>query len=57
MLNINHKSQFTDKLINKLLEKDSVFLSLKEFKIYILYLLLEDGQFVNDEEDVDFNEV
>jgi len=56
MLNINHKSQFTDKLINKLLEKGFDFLSLKELKIYILYLLLEDGQFVNGEEDVNFHE-
>lgn len=53
----NNKSQFTDKLINKLLENGFDFLSLKELKVYILYLLLEDGQFVNDEGDIDFHEV
>ena len=57
MLNINNKSQFTDNLINKLLENGFDFLSLKELKVYILYLLLEDGQFVNDEGDIDFHEV
>jgi len=57
MLNINNKSQFIDKLINKLLENGFDFLSLKELKIYIFYLLLEDGQFINDEGDIDFHEV
>ena len=57
MIEINNKSQFTDKLVNKLLENGFDFLSLKELKVYILYLLLEDGQFVNDEGDIDFHEV
>lgn len=57
MLQINNKPQFTDKFIKRLLENGFDFLSEKELKIYILHLLLEDGQFVNAHGDIDFHEV
>lgn len=57
MLNINNKPKFTDKFITRLLENGFDFLYEKELKVYILYLLLEDGQFMNDDGDIDFHEV
>jgi hypothetical protein len=57
MLNLNNKSNFTDKFLTKLLENGFDFMKEKELKIYILYLLLEDGQFVNSDGDIDFHEV
>jgi hypothetical protein len=57
MLSINNKPKFTDKFITRLLENGFDFLSEKELKVYILYLLLEDGQFMNDDGDIEFHEV
>lgn len=57
MLQLNNKSNFTDKFLTKLLENGFDFMKEKELKIYILYLLLEDGQFVNGDGDIDFHEV
>ena len=52
MLQLNNKSNFSDKFLNKLLENGFDFMKEKEFKVYILYLLLEDGQFVNKDGDI-----
>lgn len=57
MLEIQDKSKFSDKFISKLLENGFDFMSEKELKIYILYLLLEDGQFLHRDGDIDFHEV
>lgn len=57
MLNIHNKANFTDKFITRLLENGFDFLSEKELKIYILHLLLEDGQFINVDGDMDFHEI
>lgn len=57
MIQINNKSQFTDDLITRLLENRFDFLSEKELKIYILYFLLEDGQFANSDDEIDFHEI
>ncbi len=57
MINLNNKPNFTDKFLAKLLENGFDFMKEKELKIYILYLLLEDGQFVNGDGDIDFHEV
>lgn len=57
MLNINNKSNFTDKFLTKLLENGFDFMKEKELKIYILYLLLEDGQFVNSDGEIDYHEI
>ena len=57
MLNITNKPNFTDKFLEKLLENGFDFMKEKELKIYILYLLLEDGQFVNNDGDIDYHEI
>lgn len=57
MIKINKKSQFTYKFLKKLLENGFDFMKEKELKVYILYLLLEGGQFVNTDENIDFHEV
>jgi len=57
MININNKSKFTDNFISKLLENGFDYMKEKELKVYILYLLLEDGQFVGDDGEIDFHEM
>ena len=57
MFQLNNKSNFSDKFLNKLLENGFDFMKEKELKVYILYLLLEDGQFVNKHGDIDYHEI
>lgn len=57
MVELNNKSVFADKFISKLLDNGFDFLKEKELKVYILYLLLEDGQFVNEHGEIDFHEI
>lgn len=57
MFNLNNKPIFTDKFLTKLLENGFDFMKEKELKVYILYLLLEDGQFVNSDEEIDYHEI
>lgn len=57
MIKINNKSVFTDKFIAKLLENGFDFMKEKELKVYLLYLLLEDGQFINENGDIDHHKI
>lgn len=57
MIVVKNKEYFTDRLISKLLENGFDFMKEKELKVYILYLLLEDGQFVNEKGELDFHEM
>ena len=57
MIELNNKPVFADKFISKLLDNGFDFLKEKELKVYILYLLLEDGQFVNEHGEIDFHEI
>ena len=57
MIEIKDKSTFADKFIKKLLENGFDFMKERELKVYILYLLLEDGQFVNENGNIDFHEM
>ncbi|MDQ1243692.1 MAG: hypothetical protein QG565_32, partial [Campylobacterota bacterium] len=56
-INLNNKPSFTDKFLTKLLENGFDFMKEKELKVYILYLLLEDGQFVNNNGYIDYHEI
>ena len=55
MIEIQDKPIFTDKFLTKLLENGFNFMKEKELKVYILYLLLIDGQFVNNDGEIDFH--
>jgi len=57
MVTLNNKEKFADKFISKLLENGFDFMKERELKVYILYLLLEDGQFVNSNGEIDFHEM
>jgi len=57
MININNKEKFTIDFINKFLENGFGALPKREIEIYIMNLLLEDGQFVNDNGDIDYHEI
>lgn len=57
MITLNRGKEFADKFIKKLLENGFDFMKEKEMKVYILYLLLEDGQFINENGDIDFHKI
>lgn len=57
MIQLKDKVNFAENFISKLLENGFDFMKEKELKIYILYLLLEDGQFINSDGDIDFHEI
>jgi len=57
MIKVKNKEFFADNLISKLLENGFDFMKERELKVYILYLLLEDGQFVNEKGELDFHEM
>lgn len=56
MIDLNNKPNFTDKFLTKLLENGFDFMKEKELKIYILYLLLKNGQFINNDRDIDYHD-
>jgi len=56
-INIKNKQSFTDKFIAKFLENGFGSLPKREIEIYIMNLLLEDGQFINKNGDIDYHEV
>lgn len=57
MLKLNDKVEFVDKLLTKISENGFDFIDKKEMKVYILYLLLEDGQFINENGEIDHHEI
>ncbi len=57
MIEINDKEKFVDKLMSKLLENGFDFVQQREMKVYILYLLIEDGQFIKENGDIDHHEI
>lgn len=57
MIEINDKDKFATQLIKKLFENGFDYMKEKELKAYILYLLLEDGQFVNSNGDIDYHDI
>lgn len=57
MIQLKNEAQFAKKFISKLLENGFDYMKERELKIYILYLLLEDGQFVNKNGDIDYHEI
>jgi len=54
---LNNSEQFANKFLTKFLENGFGSLPKREIEIYIMNLLLEDGQFVNDDGDIDFHEI
>ena len=56
-MNLNNKENFAQQFIDKFLENGFGALPKREIEIYVMNLLLEDGQFVNENGDIDFHEI
>ncbi len=56
-MTINDKSAFVDRFIAKFLENGFGALPKREIEIYIMNLMLEDGQFVDSNGDIDYHEI
>lgn len=56
-IKLKNNTQFAEDFLTKLLENGFDFMKEKEIKVYILYLLLKDGQFKNQDGDIDYHEM
>jgi len=56
-MTLNNPTIFANKFLNKFVENGFGSLPKRETEIYIMNLLLEDGQFVNENGDIDFHEI
>jgi len=56
-MTLNNSEQFVNKFLTKFLENGFGSLPKREIEIFIMNLLLEDGQFVNDDGDIGFHEI
>lgn len=57
MLQLKNKSQFSERFIAKFLDNGFGSLPKREIEIYVMYLLLEDGQFYRSDWELDFHEI
>ena len=56
-MTLNNPIVFANNFLNKFLENGFGSLPKREIEIYIMNLLLEDGQFINENGDIDFHEI
>jgi len=56
-MNINDPKNFSQKFITKFLGNGFGAVPKREVEVYVLYLLLEDGQFVNRDGEFDYHEM
>ena len=56
-MTLNYPTVFANNFLNKFLENGFGSLPKREIEIYIMNLLLEDGQFINENGDIDFHEI
>jgi len=56
-MTLNNPTTFANKFLTKFLENGFGSLPKREIEIYIMNLLLEDGQFINNNGDIDFHEI
>jgi uncharacterized protein YaaW (UPF0174 family) len=56
-MTLNNPKQFANNFLSKFLENGFGSLPKREIEIYIINLLLEDGQFINDNREIDFHEI
>jgi len=56
-MNLNNLSQFAELFIIKFLENGFGALPKRELEIYVMHLLLTDGQFKSEGQDIDFHEM
>jgi len=56
-IEIKNPNQFSERFLTKFLENGFGALPKRELEVYLLHLLLEDGQFRNENEAIDFHEM
>jgi len=56
-MTLNNPTTFANKFLTKFLENGFESLPKREIEIYIMNLLLEDDQFINESGDIDFHEI
>ena len=56
-MNINNSKRFSQNFITKFLDNGFGTMAKRELEVYLLHLLLEDGQFVNRDGEIDYHEM
>jgi len=57
LISIKNKSEFAERFITKFLDNGFGSLTKREIDVYVMYLLLEDGQFYRSDGELDFHEI